>query len=45
MENNCSKKVATRVALRNTQSYFTEVLGFVSSDFALAIKDELAGIE
>lgn len=45
VENNCSKKVETQVELRNTKSYFTEVLDWVGSDFALAIKDELAGIE
>jgi hypothetical protein len=45
VQNNCTNKVATQVELRNTKSYFTEVLDFVGSDFALTIKDELAGIE
>jgi len=45
MQNNCTNKVATKVELRNTKSYFTEVLNFLTSDFALTIKDELAGIE
>ena len=45
VEKNCVAKAGTQVTLRNTRSYFTEILDIIGSDFALAIKNELAGIE
>ena len=42
---NCNKIVDGQVTLRNTKSYFAEVLTLVGSDFALKIKDELAGLD
>ena len=41
----CKKKANSQVTLRNTRSYFTEVLEIIGTDFALAIKDELLAAE
>jgi len=45
VEKNCLTKADAQVELRNTGSYFTEVLDIIGNDFALAIKNELSAIE
>jgi len=45
VERLCRAKAAEQVTLRNTKSYFSEVLDIIGNDFALAVKRELAGIE
>lgn len=45
VENRCLDKTSTQVTLRNTKSYFTEVLDLIGNDFAKAVKQELIDIE
>lgn len=45
VENKCRTKANDQVTLRNTKSYFVEVLDIIGNDFALAVKNELLGVE
>lgn len=45
VEKKCLEKAETQVGLRNTRSYFTEVLDIIGNDFALTVKQELLGRE
>ena len=45
VENKCRTKANDQVILRDTKSYFVEVLDIIGNDFALAVKNELAGVE
>jgi hypothetical protein len=41
----CKDTANTQVTLRNTKSYFTEVLDLIGSEFAQTVKEELLGVD
>ncbi len=45
VEKNCGDKAKTQVELRNTESYFNEVLDMIGSEFAKTVKEELVGVD
>lgn len=45
LKNDCELTIKKQLSLRNTRSYFTEILEVIASDFAKQFKEELSEIE